>query len=134
MIEVVYYESNGRISAVKTIQQGTEELNCPDGNEWFTYPHSVNPSDQYVIVGTHGPEIFPRPFMMITHSELTVAVDEPVTVSGAPEGAALTHPDGEDTIDGGSFEWSCAVPGIFFLTLTKFPYLEERLRVQVNPA
>lgn len=134
MIEVVYYESNGRISAVKTIQQGTEELNCPPASQWFICSRPVNPADKYVVVGTHGPELFSRPAMPITHGDLTVVIDEPVTVSDIPAGAVLSHPDGEDTIEDGALEWSCAVPGIFVLTLSKFPYLEARLRVQVNPA
>jgi len=134
MIDVVYYEPNGRITGCKTIQAGMEEQNCPAGSSWYVTTAPVCATRQRIIVGTEGPEPFARPPMPITHTPLTITTEEDVTITGIPVGAVLSHPDGEDVIDDGDVSWGSAVPGVFILTIEKFPYLGVNLRVEVNPA
>lgn len=132
MIEIVCYEPNGRITGVKTVQASMAESNCPAGSQWFETSLPVNPINQMIVIGTYGPEPFARPAMPISYGSLSITTEDTLDITGIPAGAVLTHPDGEDVIDDGDVSWGSAVPGIFILTLEKFPYLGVNLRVEVN--
>lgn len=87
-----------------------------------------NVTSDYIVNG----KVVLRPKLPANASSTTFTVNEAFTVTNIPAGTTLIHPDGVDIINDGELEWSCTIPGIYTLTLRKFPYLDEAFNVEVK--
>lgn len=129
---ILYYKPNGRITAMKDIQPWMIEENAQADDSWFEIPGYIDDYDKYVTTGVDGPEITTRPAMALTVSSTAVGINEDVTVSGVPTGTLVHHPDGSNTVNDGTLEWSSTLPGVHRLILENFPYQDEEITIEVT--
>lgn len=131
MNHVVYFLPSGLITKYMRINASNILLNVEGDEMYMVLSDPVQDvSKVYVLAGS----VVSKPSMPVSVSTLPITLAEEVTISGIPEGAILLHPGGEEPIDDGEVQWSCVLPGNYTLRLSKFPYLDEIINVQVNPA
>ena len=131
MKHVAYYLASGEITKYMRLLDQNIELNLGPGESYkvLTLP-IIDVGRVYIVDDT----VTYRPVMDLIVSSAEITTADELIISGIPVGATVTYPDGSDVVDDGVIEWECAEPGVFFFTIELFPYLTERLEIEVTEA
>lgn len=80
----------------------------------------------------NGFDFVDRPKMSLTVSATIAEINEEIVISNIPEGTVVHYIDGSETVNDGIIEWSSVIAGMFTFIFVNFPYIEERLKIEIN--
>ena len=131
----IFYDTNGEILWSTTADVSTEIINqqATGGRSHVALDLTNNPNPTTHYVNSEGTALVQKSVFNVTFSSLTPAIDDVVTVTGAPSGTEAFLDDvSQGTMDDTTLTFTMQQPGSYVVRLEKQYYQTHQVTLKVK--
>lgn len=130
---VIYNNGTGEIERIKGSSQiAMQEYTLDEHQASMLLSEPIDGRVSYIDLSGEEPEIKIKGIMPLVHAELSLNVNEQITITGIPTDTLVIYPGGEYTENDGELTIGFATPGKHVLLLMHVKYEIAELIIEVD--